>query len=149
MKDPREETTAWVTYAIETAEAMLARASGSLSPGSVDSRYAESEDEERYWLSVRNRLFDLRSTLYVVVEQLVDGLNYLQGVPYETSPTLRLRLAFGDLSVQLRKYLGELEPPLGRRGACLGPQVAHLYLPRSAGNVDRFGDHPKAGVCHF
>ena len=116
VKDPREETTAWVTYAIETARAMLQSASGDLSPGPVDSRYAESEKEEWYWLSVRNRLFDLRSTLYVVVEQLVDGLNYLQGVPYETSPTLRLRLAFDDLSVQLRKYLGELEPPLDDEG---------------------------------
>ena len=116
VKDPREETTAWVTYAIGIAERILQRASMSLSPGSVDSDDVESEKEEWYWLRVGDRLFDLRSNLYVVVEQLVDGLNYLQGVPYETSPTLRLRLAFDDLSVQLRKYLGELEPPLDDEG---------------------------------
>ena len=116
VKDPREETTAWVTYAIETAQGMLVSASRSLSSGRGESGDVESEKEEWYWLSVRNRLFSLRSTLYVGVEQLVDGLNYLQGVPYETSPTLRLRLAFDDLSVQLRKYLGELEPPLDDEG---------------------------------
>ena len=116
VKDPREETTAWATYAIETAEAMLQWTSGYLSPGLVDSGYAESEKEEWYWRWVGNKLSMIHSILYVVVEQLVDGLNYLQGVPYETSPTLRLRLAFGDLSVQLRKYLGELEPPLDDEG---------------------------------
>ena len=116
VKSPREETTAWVTYAIETADAMLQGASRSLSSGRGESDDVESEKEEWYWRSVRNRLFRIRSTLYVGVEQLVDGLNYLQGVPYETSPTLRLRLAFDDLSVQLRKYLGELEPPLDDEG---------------------------------
>ena len=116
VKDPREETTAWATYAIETAEAMLQWTSGYLSPGLVDSGYVESEKEEWYWRWVGNKLSMIHSILYVVVEQLVDGLNYLQGVPYETSPTLRLRLAFGDLSVQLRKYLGELEPPLDDEG---------------------------------
>ena len=117
VKSPREETTAWVIYALETAEAMLQWTSGDLSsPPVVKSVGVESGNEKWYWRSVGNKLFFIRSTLYVGVEQLVDGLNYLQGVPYETSPTLRLRLAFGDLSVQLRKYLGELEPPLDDEG---------------------------------
>ena len=116
VKDPREETTAWVIYALETAQRMLQWTSSSLSSGRGESDDVELGNEEWYWRSVGNKLSSIRSTLYVGVEQLVDGLNYLQGVPYETSPTLRLRLAFDDLSVQLRKYLGELEPPLDDEG---------------------------------
>ena len=116
VKDPREETTAWVTYALETAQRMLQNANASLLSGSMESDDVVSGNEEWYWRSVGNKLSMIRSILYVGVEQLVDGLNYLRGVPYETSPTLRLRLAFDDLSVQLRKYLGELEPPLDDEG---------------------------------